>query len=368
MTGVIVVGTGFGCRIQVPAFRAAGFDVVGIVGRDPDRTARRAARVGVDRTWGSLTEALRAPGTDLVAIATPPDTHGPLALEAIAAGRHVVCEKPFAADAAEARSMLGAAEDAGVVHMVGHEFRFATSQATMSRVLRSGAIGELRFATIVSTSPMVGAPNGFRFPDWWFDDRRGGGWLGASGSHSIDRLRTWLGEIISVSGAVCAAGDRNRPVDDSFLVHFTCDSGAIGSLAESGASWLPEPVGATIVVGSAGTAALIRDQVVVGDHSGRHVVEPDEDLAAADAADSEVDLPWPVGLEISAYSRFTLRVRRAIDGSSPSLDIEPATFVDGLAEMIVIDAIRRSAAAGGVVEAISPVHLDAAGRELSGAG
>ncbi len=353
MTGVIVVGTGFGCRIQVPAFRAAGFEVVGIVGQDLARTKRRAARVGVERTWGSLTEALRTPGTDLVAIASPPDTHGPLALEAISAGRHVVCEKPFATDEAEARTMLVAAERAGGVHLVGHEFRFATQQATMARVLHRGAIGEVRFATVVSTSPMVGSPIAFQFPDWWFDVRRGGGWLGASGSHSIDRLRTWLGEIATVSGTTCVAGDRPGAADDSFVVHFTCQSGAIGSLSESGASWLPDAVGTTVIVGSAGTAALIRDQVVVGDHSGRQVIEPEPDLAAADEADAELDLPWPVGLEISAYSRFTRAVRHAIDGSASPVDVEPATFADGVAEMIVIDAVRRSAAAGGAVETIA---------------
>src|SRR5882757_4860582 len=98
----IVVGTGFGCRVHVPALRAAGFDVVALVGRDAARTARRAERAGVPRAFDSLAAALALPGVDAVTIATPPATHAALAIEAAGAGKHMLCEKPFALDAAQA--------------------------------------------------------------------------------------------------------------------------------------------------------------------------------------------------------------------------------------------------------------------------
>ena len=136
MTGVAIVGTGFGCITHLRALRAAGFDV---------QRARRARsgqdapsapqRFDVPHALTNLADALALPGVDAVAIATPPHTHAPIALEAIAAGKHVLCEKPFARDAAEAQQMLDAAEAAGVVHLLGTEFRWASGQASMARVV-----------------------------------------------------------------------------------------------------------------------------------------------------------------------------------------------------------------------------------------
>src|SRR5690348_12474442 len=111
MAGAVVVGTGFGGRVHVPALRAAGFDVVALVGTDADRTKRRATRLGVPHACTSLSDALALGGADAVTIATPPDTHAALAIEACDAGRHVICEKPFALDSAEATAMLAAATD-----------------------------------------------------------------------------------------------------------------------------------------------------------------------------------------------------------------------------------------------------------------
>ena len=128
MTGVVVVGTGFGCLTHVRALRAAGFDVLALVGRDPDKTARRAEAVGVARACTSFDEALAVPGVVAVTVATPPNTHAPLVLRALRDGKHVLCEKPFARDATEARTMLAAAQHARVVHMLGTEFRFDTGQ------------------------------------------------------------------------------------------------------------------------------------------------------------------------------------------------------------------------------------------------
>src|SRR5438552_3645277 len=142
MTGVVVAGTGFGSFTHVPALRAAGFDVRALVGRDPEKTTRRAEAVGVPRACTSFAEALALPDVDAVTIATPPHTHAPLVREAIAAGKHVLCEKPFARDATEARALLAAAQDARIVHLLGPEFRFDTGQALLPRALRAGPAGD----------------------------------------------------------------------------------------------------------------------------------------------------------------------------------------------------------------------------------
>src|SRR5438105_1214480 len=142
MTGAVIVGTGFGCLTHVRALRAAGFDVVGLVGRDPAKTAARATRFDIPNALTSLDDALGLPGADAFTIVTPPHTHAALALQAIRAGKHVLVEKPFARDTTEARAMLHAAEQAGIVHLLGAEFRWAAGQALLNRVVHDGAIGD----------------------------------------------------------------------------------------------------------------------------------------------------------------------------------------------------------------------------------
>ena len=119
-----MVGTGFGVLTHVRALQAAGIEVRALIGRNAEKAASRAAMFGIPQPSTNWAEPFADPGIDIVAVATPPHTHGPIVLDAVEAGKHVMCEKPFARDLAEARQMLAAAEAAGVVHMIGTEFRF----------------------------------------------------------------------------------------------------------------------------------------------------------------------------------------------------------------------------------------------------
>ena len=223
----VVAGTGFGCRIQIPALRGAGFDVVGLVGSDPARTAERAAASDVPGAFTDLAQAIEATKADAVAISTPPHSHGTLTFQALAHGCHVLCEKPFARDAVEARAMLAAAETAGKVHMLGHEFRYLPQRAAVGRAIAEGLIGEPRAISMVQLLPHI--PNWENsMPSWWFDPAEGGGWLGASMPHLADQLRSWLGELTSLSASLAAVTLSRGPVDDTFSGRFTMASGAQG--------------------------------------------------------------------------------------------------------------------------------------------
>jgi predicted dehydrogenase len=145
----LVVGTGFGSRTIVPALRGAAFEVVGLIGSDAQRTRRRADANRAPPAFTDLDTALTQTGARVVVIATPPHTHGALAMAAIARGCHVLCEKPFAKDVQEARTMLGAAEHAGIVHRVGHEFRWQPERAAVARAVAKGLIGTPRFLTLI---------------------------------------------------------------------------------------------------------------------------------------------------------------------------------------------------------------------------
>ncbi|HZJ27701.1 MAG TPA: Gfo/Idh/MocA family oxidoreductase [Acidimicrobiia bacterium] len=345
--GVAVVGTGFGRRVHVPALRAAGFEVRALIGRDTDKTARRAARAEVGHPCTTLADALALPGIDAVSIATPPATHAPLALQAIAAGRHVLCEKPFAIDATEASSMLVAAERAGVVHLVGHEFRFAAAQSAVARVIGEGRIGEPRTFTVVSSINLLSGPTEL-FADWWYDAAAGGGWLGASGSHAVDQLRTWLGEIESVSATLPTVSALDRGVEDSFVARLTTVNGAEGVLQQCAAAWTPNVVGLTSVTGTEGTIVVKGDRVVLADATGEHELV----TATPVEADADSEHRW-MAMELEPYTALARAFYTAIDGGEPG-PVAPATFTDGVAGMRVLDAMRASAAAGGALQAVDP--------------
>jgi len=344
----VVVGTGFGARVHVPALRMAGIDVVALVGRDAARTHRRGDRLGVEG-YTSLAPAIELAGAAgepvVVTIATPPHTHALLAMEATSAGCHVICEKPMALDAAEARAMRTAAARADVLAVLGHEFRWAPHRATLGRALAEGAIGRPRLITMVEHVDLIVSP-ATKMPEWWFDTERGGGWLGASGSHVLDQLRAWAGDVASVSGSLGVVAPRAGGADDTFSARLTLASGAEAVVQQTAAAWGPA-ISVCRVVGDGGALWLDGTSVWRADSSGVHEVPVPEDLQMPSMAPANGDHHRFTHLELGPWSRLAEAVHKAILGEAAPVDPTPATFDDGVAVMEIIDAIRRSAAADG---------------------
>jgi len=350
----IVVGSGFGCRIQVPALRGAGFEVAGLVGTDAARTAERAEANGVPGAFTDLSTAIAETGPDLVAISTPPYTHAGLSLAALEAGCHVLCEKPFCKDAGEARAMLEAAEKAGKVHMLGNEFRYVPQRATVARAIAEGMIGEPRHATFIQYSSFL-TEFADIFPDWWFDPAQGGGWLGASGSHLVDQARTWLGEFEAVSASLASVTMKRGPVDDAFSIHFRLKNGVEGILQQcSGAHG--EMIEVNRVAGTEGTIWMDWAGVHIADRNGERELPIPPDLALPEppplTGDPRLDrLDWKsmAEVEIAPYTELAKTLLAAIQGKPAPSPVAPATFADGLANMQVMDAILASATSGGAM-------------------
>lgn len=352
--GVAVVGTGFGILTHARALRAAGFSVAALVGRDPRKTAERAARFAIPCATTSLAEALALPGVAAVTVATPPHAHARVVLEAIRAGKHVLCEKPFARDASEARRLLAAAEKAGVVHLLGTEFRYATAQALVARVVASGRIGRPRLATFLLHVPLLADPKA-EVPEWWSDADAGGGWLGAFASHLVDQVRVTLGEFAGVSAALPRVAERDWTAEDSFSVRFRLRSGVDGILQSTAADFGPF-FAATRIVGSTGTVWTEGDAVKVADRSGTESVPvpadlrlPPPDPPPSDLLHTAYDRLHAGGIDLGPYTRLCETFRDRILGRPVAADPIPPTFADGVAGMAVLDAIRRSAAKGGWV-------------------
>ncbi|WP_428310617.1 Gfo/Idh/MocA family protein [Hydrocarboniphaga sp.] len=340
----LVVGTGFGCRIHVPALRAAGFDVVGLIGTDIERTRKRAQASGVAQSFTDLDEAIARTGAHVVSIATPPHTHAPLTFTALARGCHVLCEKPFAKDLAEARAMLAAAERAGVVHLIAHEFRWGPDRALLARAIADGLIGEPRMLTMSGYMPQLASADA-KMPRWWFDREVGGGWLGAHGSHMIDQIRCWLGEFASLSASLPMVSDRSGVAEDSYSLSFELANGVSGVLQQTAGAW-GSPAAMTRVAGTRGTLWVEDGRVHLADREGTRELAVPDDLQLPDVGGD------PRNLLLPPFVRLCEALRAAIDGR-PNSAVPPPTFADGVAGMQVLDAIRASAASGGARVALS---------------
>jgi predicted dehydrogenase len=342
----LVAGTGFGCRVHVPALRAAGFEVAGLVGTDAERTRRRAESSGVPQAFTDLDEAIRRTGASVVTVATPPNTHGPLSMIAISRGCHILCEKPLARDAGEARAMLDAARRASVIHLVGHEFRWTPDRALFARAIAEGLIGKPKLATLVSHMALV-ASSEAKMPPWWFDEQAGGGWLGAHGSHVIDQVRTSVGEFVSLSATLPTVSAREGVAEDSYAVRFQTANGAEGVLQHTAGAWGPM-TGMTRVAGTEGTVWIESGTVKVADRNGtRDLPVPADLMLPPPPPPSDDPRQRPPGVELSAFTRLCEVLRAAMDGGAPATTVPVPTFADGVACMEVLDAIRKSAAKGG---------------------
>ena len=231
----------------------------------------------------------------MVSVTTPPHTHAEITSAAIAAGKHVLCEKPFALNLAQARELLSAAERAGVVHFMGNEYRFGTTQESLRRVVASGAIGDPRKAIIIRHRPSLTDP-ATELPPWWESAADGGGWLGALGSHIIDQVRSTVGEFEAVSAALeTLAPRRTMTADDTYTVQFRLVGGCTGILHSSCA--IPGPtIATTKISGTGGVAWLEGDSVMIDVGKGPHEVPDPEDLPRVPPDPPPVEF-WP------AYAR-----------------------------------------------------------------
>jgi predicted dehydrogenase len=363
--GAVVVGTGFGLFTHVRALRDAGIEVRAIVGRDRERTAQRAAPLGIPLASDDLEQVLADdPAIRLVTVATPPHAHCRPVMQAIAAGRAVMCEKPFARDLPQAREMLAAAEKAGVVHALGAEFRFDSAQALLRRVVKEGMIGDPLMFSRLYQQP--GSGDDEPLADWWTDAAQGGGFLGAFGTHMIDQVLSTIGPIKAVS-AILRKLSTNRPAmtsDDYYNVQFVTENGCRGVI--EAAMTFPGPfVMATKIAGTKG-AAWIQSGAAFGDPEEVWVKNADgirqipmpselmnpapEPFGIAELIQTEMDRWHTQGFDVAPYAKLFGQMKARIEGHTPPLPDPGGDFRDAAAGQAVLDAARKSAAEGRWVE------------------
>jgi predicted dehydrogenase len=196
--GAAVIGTGFIGTVHVEQLRRIGVDVRGVLGSTPERGAARAEALGVRHAYASLDEILADPTVDVVHVTSPNHLHVPQASAILAAGKHVVCEKPLAMTAAESATLVAQADASGLVNAVNFNIRFYPLHQHVREVVAAGDLGDVRFVT------------GHYFQDWllldtdwnWRLEPDKGGALravGDIGSHWLDLMAFVTGQpIVSV--------------------------------------------------------------------------------------------------------------------------------------------------------------------------
>ena len=339
------IGSGFARRVQLPGLALVpGTKPVAIASRRRANADQVARDFGLPLVFSDGLELAGSPDVDLVIVSSTPDSHARYAIAALEAGKHVLCEKPMAIDAFEASQMVAAsAQHPDSIAWLDHELRYEPNRRRARELIRSNALGELRHIEL-SLKPYLrgdGRPQAFDAPwNWWFDAARGGGILGAVGSHLIDLCRFWCGsEIRYVAGLVetfvtqrTDESGETQPVtaDDLASCVLQTATGVVATItlstvAHHGSGHLGQ------VTGSEGTLLLSGETKLEFGKSGG----PLEDISAPD------DL-WEQTKPNNMWARSFVRLMRemvhVIGGGVPQG--EPATFHDGWEVQRVLDAVR----------------------------
>ena len=342
-----IIGASFAKQAFLPALATIdNAKVVAIASARLESAQSAADEFNVSNAYDDWEKMLGEHQLDLVCIATPTFTHAPMTLGVLVAGAHVLCDKPMAMDKDEAREMLTKAESLNRIHMIDHELRFNPTRQKIKELIDSGAIGDIRHVNIVNITPSWGDPASRPKGDWWSSEEKGGGRLGANGSHQIDLLRWWFGDVASVSGQVkTVVPDRvgkdsgeawTATADD--LSHFTLElhSGALASVFMSGVA--RHNLGNhTQVFGSEGTILLSNDDEVI------KVAKAGEDFEEITVKDPNADLP---GINKGIWNVSVVGLMNELVGAiREERPLEKgATFADGLKCQQVMDAVRQSSA------------------------
>ena len=208
--------------------------LVAICGRNEDAVAEAARRYGYESHYTDWRKMLEDERIQLFDNGGPNDAHAAPCIAAAEAGKHVLCEKPLARSAAEAKSMLDAVTKAGVKHMTAFNYRFVPAIRQARDLIAGGRLGRIYHYRAVYLQEWIMPHHGV--PKIWRLDREvaGSGALGDLGAHIIDLGRFLVGEMKSV-GAMTRTFIEDREggkvdVDDAFVATVEFEGGAIGTL------------------------------------------------------------------------------------------------------------------------------------------
>jgi predicted dehydrogenase len=246
-------------------------EIAAISGRSPGPLAAMAEKHGIPATFTDYREMIAQGKLDAVVVAAPDDRHLPMTLAAVEQGLHVLCEKPLANTAADARTMLDAAERRGIKHMVLFTWRWQPHFQWLKAVLDSGELGrvyraQLSFITGFARDPVY---------TWRHDPKVANGVLGDLGSHMIDLGRWFIGEIDSLSATLGVSiprdaipGHEGGSANDSAHLSMRFANGALGVVDVTVVSDTADMLVKQIVRIEAEHGSVEVEHIFLGEHAG----------------------------------------------------------------------------------------------------
>lgn len=338
-----------------------------LVGRDADKTADAARKWGWDETSTDWRSVIERDDIDLVDIVTPGDSHAEIAIAALAAGKHVLCEKPLANSVEEAEAMEQAAQDAaanGIRAMVGFTYRRVPAVTLMRDMIADGRVGTVRQVRASYRQDWLADPQSPM--TWRLDkDRAGSGSLGDIGAHIVDMTQFVTGQSLTEVSAVLETLVEERPVlaesvglsgtagtergkvtvDDVALFSARLESGALASFEATRFATGRKNALDIEISGDAGALHWNLENMNVLEFY--DATRPSAEQGFTRILVTEPEHPylsgwWPAGHMLGYEHGFSHQAKDLTEAIAAGTDPQP-TFADGLRVQRVLDAVERSA-------------------------
>ncbi|HZN73191.1 MAG TPA: Gfo/Idh/MocA family oxidoreductase [Micromonosporaceae bacterium] len=343
--------------------------MVAICGRDEAKVAAAAARLGWAEHVTDWRALIARDDIDVVDVCTPGDSHAEIAMAALAAGKHVLCEKPLANTVDEARAMTTAAEEArssGVRSMCGFNYRRVPAVALMRQLVADGRLGAIRHVRAAYLQDWIVDP---QFPLVWRlqRERAGSGALGDIGAHIIDLTQYVTGQRITGVSALTETFVKERPlpvessglsaasaatveygpvtVDDAALFVARLDGGAVATYEATRFATGRRNGLRVEVNGSLGSVAFDLErlnELEFYDASAPDAEQGFRRILVTESVHPYLSAWWPPGHIIGYEHSFTHEIRDFLAAVAAGEDPTPS-FADALQVQLVLDAVERSA-------------------------
>jgi predicted dehydrogenase len=343
-----------------------------LVGRSVDATAAAAQKWGWAETASDWREVIERDDIDIVDIVTPGDTHAEIAIAALAAGKHVLCEKPLANTVAEAEAMTDAAARAaldGVRSMVGFTYRRVPATTFARDMVAAGRIGDIRQVRAEYLQDWLAdaaAPLTWRMDK----EKAGSGALGDIGAHAIDLVEYITGQSVDSVSGIIETIVKERPVlgsgsglsgtagegrgavtvDDIALFTGRLDSGALASFEATRFRTGRKNALRIEIAGSTGALSFDLErlnELQFYDATQDALEQGFRRILVTEHDHPYLDAWWPTGHMLGYEHGFSHQVRDFVTAIADGLQPTPS-FADGLHVQRVLDAVERSSAAGSI--------------------
>jgi predicted dehydrogenase len=353
-----VVGTGFIGVVHVEALRRLGIEVTGVVGSSPERAAEKARAAALPAPYPSFEAMLADPAVEVVHLTTPNHLHYEQVRATLAAGKHVVCEKPLGMDATETAELLRLGEQSGLVHAVNFNIRFyAQCQEARARV-QAGEIGDVRLVSGGYLQDWLLLDTDW---NWRLDPAEGGSLraVGDIGSHWLDLVQFITGRRVEavMADLTTFVPVRRRPTGPVE----TFSDAAVGDTVDT-VMETEDTAGILLRLSGGARAVLTVSQVSAGRKNrlsweidgsesalAWHSEAPEELWIGHRGRPNELLLnergDYPPGHAEGfpdTFKQLYRAVYRAVAAGGPPAEPDYPTFADGHDEALIADAIATS--------------------------